>query len=94
MWAPLPDGSPQTLTVATGQPDGLNNSGLHLRCCTRHEVKCESGGGSTHYNLQSDTDARYAAELAKKMIWFPEPALFSPPKKLSAKKDKKDEKPI
>ncbi|KAG6154021.1 hypothetical protein E4U35_008081, partial [Claviceps purpurea] len=32
---------------------------------------------------------RYAAELAKKMVWFLEPALFFPPKKLSAKEDKK-----
>ncbi|KAG6238031.1 hypothetical protein E4U24_007342 [Claviceps purpurea] len=99
MWAPLPDGSP-TLTVATGQPDDSNNSGPHLQYCTRHEANCEAGGARVHvssgFTLKKTKKKhrRYAAELAKKMVWFLEPALFFPPKKLSAKKDKKDEKPI
>ncbi|KAG6245745.1 hypothetical protein E4U49_000762 [Claviceps purpurea] len=87
MWAPLPDGSP-TLTVATGQPDDSNNSGPHLQYCTRHEANCEAGGARVHvssgFTLKKTKKkrCRYAAELAKKMVWFLEPALFFPPKKL------------
>ncbi|KAG6043042.1 hypothetical protein E4U39_005108 [Claviceps sp. Clav50 group G5] len=54
------------------------------------------GHVSSGFTLQKarKKHCRYAAELAKKMVWFLEPALFFPPKKMSAKKDKKDEKPI